>query len=366
MSSSTRESARSIGEAVCNSLVRRMVSLPRNILGGFSRTMNQGIDMIGIGARRNQNFHSQHPSNLPFQDPFNHPPPLIQEEWAFLSTFEQQYGHTHPFFYACRLMEALKISREEHKLMFMYIHSPDHPFTPNFCRETLSSELVVQFLDANFVSWGGISSRGEGLHMATSLKASSFPFCAIVAPTPGDNLAVVQQMEGPVSPAELVEILQTTLEEQGVAFGSGGRANLEEGRRADLRLKEEQDAAYLAALKIDQESERERQSKKKSSPKSISKLPNKAAETFSNTSKKGEETQILIRFPNGERREKSFLSSDQIEAIYRYIDSLGLTAVGNYRLISNFPRKVYGADEMSMTLKDAGLNSKASLFLEML
>ncbi|KAL1533014.1 plant UBX domain-containing protein 10-like [Salvia divinorum] len=365
MSSSMRESARSMGEAVCNGLVRRMVSLPRNILGGFSRTMSQGINMIGTGARRNQhnqNFHSQHPPNLPFHYPFNYPPPLIEEEWAFLSTFEQQYGHTHPFFYACRLMEALKISREEHKFMFMYIHSPDHPFTPNFCRETLSSELVVQFLDANFVSWGGISSRGEGLHMATSLKASSFPFCAIVAPAPGDNLAVVQQMEGPVSPTELVEILQRTLEEQGVAFGSRGRANLEEKRRADRRLKEEQDAAYLAALKIDQERERERQS----SPKSKSKQPNEAAETFSNTSKKGEETQILIRFPNGERREKSFLSSDKIEAIYRYIDSLGLTPIGNYRLISNFPRKVYGVDEMSMSLKDAGLNSKASLFLEML
>lgn len=60
------------------------------------------------------------------------------------------------------------------------------------------------------------------------------------------------KIEGPVSPAELVEILQRTLEEQGAAFGSGRRANLEETRRRDRLLKEEQDAAYLAALKIDQ------------------------------------------------------------------------------------------------------------------
>jgi len=59
------------------------------------------------------------------------------------------------------------------------------------------------------------------------------------------------QIEGPVSPAELVEILQRTLDEQGVAFGSG-RAKEEEKRRADRQLKEEQDAAYLAALRIDQ------------------------------------------------------------------------------------------------------------------
>lgn len=53
------------------------------------------------------------------------------------------------------------------------------------------------------------------------------------------------QMEGPVSPAELVEMLQTTMEEQVVG-------KKEEKRRADLQLREEQDAAYAAALKIDQ------------------------------------------------------------------------------------------------------------------
>ena len=41
------------------------------------------------------------------------------------------------------------------------------------------------------------------------------------------------------------------MEEQGLAFSSG-RAKEEENRRADRRLREEQDAAYLAALHIDQ------------------------------------------------------------------------------------------------------------------
>lgn len=58
-----------------------------------------------------------------------------------------------------------------------------------------------------------------------------------------------------------MEILQRTVEEQGLAFG-GTRASREEERRrtrakeeerirADRRLREEQDAAYLAALQID-------------------------------------------------------------------------------------------------------------------
>lgn len=67
-------------------------------------------------------------------------------------------------------------------------------------------------------------------------------------------------MEGPISPAELVEILQRTVEEQGSAFGIPranqeekirARSKEEEKIRADRQLREEQDAAYLAALKID-------------------------------------------------------------------------------------------------------------------
>ncbi|KAL0441030.1 UNVERIFIED_CONTAM: Plant UBX domain-containing protein 10 [Sesamum radiatum] len=375
----SRASARELAEASCTGIVRRMVSLPRNILGGFSRVVNQGKDLMGIGGRRPQNFHSQQPLNFPFQDPSYFPlqypqqPPVVQEEWAFLASFEQQYGTMHPFFYACRFMDALKIAQDEHKFMFMYIHAPEHPFTPAFCRETLCSEVVVQFLDANFVCWGGLAGRGEGLQMASALNVSSFPFCAVVAPAAGDNLAVLQQMEGPLSPAELVEILQRTMEEQGLAFGSG-RAKQEEKRQADRRLREEQDVAYVAALQKDQEKER---LKKNSNPDhKVKPKPEKPKETSvrkqptsqkpeTSEGKKAEATQILIRFPNGER-EHSFLSTDKIQEIYRYIDSLGLVGVGNYRLISNFPRKVYGADQMGMSLKDAGLHPKASLFLELL
>lgn len=384
--SSRRGSGRSMLEASNNAIYRRMVNLPRNILGGFSRVVNQGIDLVGnIGGRRNQNP----PLNFP---PIHYQPQpvMIQEEWAFLSNYEQQFGTVHPFFYACRFIEALKIAQDEHKFLFMYLHSPDHPFTPSFCRETLCSEVVVQFLDASFVSWGGLVDRGEGLHMATTLRPASYPFCAIVAPAPGDNLAVLQQIEGPVSPAELVEILQRTMEEQGSAFGGPVKAREEEERRrVDRRIREEQDNAYLASLQKDQAMENEMNNLKlkdkgkkhvqassmekheqnhASNPsKKNNKVPQvtKLHKVTSTNDKDAPLTQILIRFPNGERREKSFFCTEKIGAIYRYIDSLNLPELGSYKLISSFPRKVYGVDQMLTTLKDAGLHPRASLFLEL-
>lgn len=430
MSSMTREISRSAVEAACTGVVRRMVSLPRSILGSVSRVMGQGImDLMGIGrGRRNhphphpQHLHHlspdlpfHHPPEFPMSDPFEYSLPYSEPtsfphggggEWVFLNSFEQEYGTAHPFFYACRFVDALKMAQNEHKFIFLYLHSPEHPFTPGFCRGTLCSEVVIQFLDANFICWAALPNIGEGFHLASTLRAATFPFCAVVAPASGDNIAVLRQLEGPVSPAELVETLQRTMEEQGLAFGSG-RAKEEEKRRADRRLREEQDLAYLAALRIDQDKEKHDSStsgqavpfpKQTARAEAIQKSNNNARgkgnsqmiqgslkqqqttgkhkETTrtggvlhrDNAGGKGdaEVTQILIRFPNGERKEHSFLSTDKIQAIFHYVDSLGLAGVGKYRLVSNFPRKVYGSDEMGMTLKDAGLPPKASLFLELL
>ncbi|XP_021889032.1 LOW QUALITY PROTEIN: plant UBX domain-containing protein 10-like [Carica papaya] len=165
-------------EPFCNSIVRRMVSLPRTLMGGFSRV---------IGRR---NFHQ--PLNFHLQ--FPQKPLIVPEEWAFLASFEQQYGSTHPFFFACKFSETSKIAEEEGKFMFMYLHSPGHPFTPSFCRNTLCSELIVQFLDANFVCWGALADRVEGLKMAAALQPASFPFCAVVYLANDHSLAVLQQV----------------------------------------------------------------------------------------------------------------------------------------------------------------------------
>ncbi|RDX58218.1 Plant UBX domain-containing protein 10, partial [Mucuna pruriens] len=360
-------------------IVRRIASLPRSIMG-----------FVGIGRRRNQhtNFPLQPQDHVPRPEPHDHV--VVPEEWSFLESFEQQYGTKHPFFYACRFAEAMKLAEQDHKLVFMYLHSPDHPFASVFCKETLCSEPVIQFLDVNFVCWGALSDRGEGVQMVATLSPATFPCCAVIAPAPADTIAVLQQLEGPLSPAELVEILQRTLEEQGVAFGSA-KAKQEEKIRAERRLREEQDAAYLAALQIDKEKDklnnlpsRERvqkpvevqnttnNGKLRTNSINVTKQHSKVNESTREKRDKGvaskgsesQPTQILIRFPNGERREHTFLYTDKIQSIFSYIDSLGLPGIGNYRLISNFPRRAYGVDQMRMTLKEAGLYPKSSVFLE--
>ncbi|XP_039129975.1 plant UBX domain-containing protein 10-like [Dioscorea cayenensis subsp. rotundata] len=335
------------------SFIRRIVGLPLNILDGISRALGHGI------PRRN----ARPPQLQQPQDEI----PIVTEEWLFLNLFEQQYGSVHPFFYATRLMEALKMAKDESKFVFIYLHAPEETGTDPFCCNTLRSQLVIEFLDANFVSWGAVANRGEGFEMAFALRASSFPFCAVIAPASCKTIAVLQQIEGPVSPEELLEILQRTMEEQGSAFRALREAE-DETLRRDRQLREEQDAAYLESLKKDKEKDRAWEPKRKAPAlkKSSVKQKEVTKDTQSTAVSRKTHTKILVRFPNGERREQSFPKTDKIHSIYKYIDSLDIPGIGGYQLISSFPRKVYGHEQLEMTLEEAGLHPNTALFLELI
>ncbi|KAG0473238.1 hypothetical protein HPP92_015095 [Vanilla planifolia] len=93
-------------------------------------------------------------------------------------------------------MDALQRSQREFKLLFVYLHSPDHPDAPVFCAECLCSTMVAQFVNENFVCWGGSIRGSEGFKMSNSLKASRFPFCAVVMASTNQRMALLEQRRG--------------------------------------------------------------------------------------------------------------------------------------------------------------------------
>uniref|UniRef100_A0A0D9XEY4 UBX domain-containing protein n=1 Tax=Leersia perrieri TaxID=77586 RepID=A0A0D9XEY4_9ORYZ len=389
----TSSSAATGGDSLrnsCHDFARSLARLPATIMDGFSRSM---------AARRRRRPREIHPPPFP---PL--PPPLVPEELVFFTEFERCYGGHHPFFYGCRLAEALGIARREGKLVFVYLHDgggggggDDQPYyTEQFCRRTLCSDVVVEFLDANFVSWGGVAGRGEAAGLVASLQPGSFPFCAVISPVSDEAIAVLQRIEGPVSPSELVEILQRTIDEQRAASGQSwpdelaaavraSRAEEEERRRSALRLRQEQDAAYLESLRKDQEKERSRKSVQEglanAKPKATTGLhpryPGQAASKTAQTRPPAQsgtapshrteaKTKIMIRFPNGERKQQAFHHTDTIREIYRYVDSLGIPDIGSYQLVRSYPRKTYSRQQLGMTLQDAGFHPSVTLYIEQL
>ncbi|KAK7344100.1 hypothetical protein VNO77_13363 [Canavalia gladiata] len=314
------------------------------------------------------------------------------EAMDFVAAFERDYGSTRPNFVSEGFMDALQRSRNSFKLLFVYLHSPDHPDTPSFCQRTLCSDTLAAFVNENFVCWGGSIRASEGFKMSNSLKASRFPFCALVMAATNQRIALLQQVEGPKSPEEMLVTLQRVLEESSPVLVAA-RLDAEE-RRNNMRLREEQDAAYRAALEADQARERQRREeeerlareaaeaerKRKEEEEAQERAAQEAAEKLAALAKMrqekaeslGEEpekgpnvTQVLVRFPNGERKERRFNSTTTIQSLYDYVDSLGCLEAESYSLVSNFPRVVYGQEKLTLSLKEAGLHPQASLFVEL-
>ncbi|KAJ4951273.1 hypothetical protein NE237_028105 [Protea cynaroides] len=360
-------------------LISGAIGIGMWVAGGV---LSHSLGLFGLGPARNGDASSS---------------PLVplsaaaSEAADFVARFERDFGMIHPNFVCEGFMDALQRSRQEFKLLFVYLHSPDHPDTPLFCERSLCSGVVVSFINENFVSWGGSIRASEGFKMSNSLKASRFPFCAVVMAAANQRIALLQQLEGPQSPEQLLTVLQRVAEESAPVLVSA-RLDAEE-RRNNMRLREEQDAAYRTALEADQARERQRKEeqerlereaaeaerKRKEEEEARERAAREAAEKEAALARRRQEkamslgdepekapnvTQVLVRFPTGERKERRFYSTATIQSLYDYVDSLDCLNAEGYRLVSNFPRVVYGPEKHSMSLKEAGLHPQASLFVE--
>jgi hypothetical protein len=59
--------------------------------------------------------------------------------------------------------------------------------------------------------------------------------------------------------------------------------------------------------------------------------------------------------PNGSNKQRRFLSSDKVQAIYNFINTDEEFEILSYNLVTNFPHCVYDADKAKMTIEEAGL-----------
>lgn len=121
-------------------------------------------------------------------------PSGASEASNFLRAYERRYGDYHPEFQAVSFMEALRKAGQEFKFLFVYLHAAQHVNTPAFCETTLCNDVVVDFINENFIAWGTDVHKTEGYQMSNILNASTFPFCAIIAGSSSQRIAVVHQV----------------------------------------------------------------------------------------------------------------------------------------------------------------------------
>ncbi|KAJ0964083.1 hypothetical protein J5N97_029205 [Dioscorea zingiberensis] len=379
------------------SLAWRLATLPFYVVSGgvglVAGTVGLGVWIAGGLLSRSLNLLGLLPRDqaAPRLIPFS---PPASEAADFVTAFERDYGAAataKPEFVMEGFSEALRRAQREHRQLFVYLHSPDHNDVPAFCRGCLCSATVATYLNENFVCWGGSIRGSEGFNMSNIFMASCFPYCAVVWVSGNQQMELLGQIEGPKSPEEMLGILQQVVEWSTPALVAARLQD--EERRNNLRLREEQDAAYRAALEADQareqqkkeeqeilereaaEAERKRieeeEAQERAAQDAVKKeaalaeqRQEKAMSLGAEPEKAPDVTQVLVRFPTGERKERRFHSSATIKSLYDFVDSLDHLNTEKYRLVSNFPRISFGPEKYSLSLKEAGLHPQASLFVE--
>ncbi|KAF5935281.1 hypothetical protein HYC85_026410 [Camellia sinensis] len=193
------------------------------------------------------------------------------------------------------------------------------------------------------------------------------------------KLLQLEKVEGPKSPEEMLTIFQRVLEKSAHVLVAA-RLDAEE-RRTNVRLREEQDAAYRVALEADQARERQRKEeqerlareaaeaerKQKEEEEARERAAHEAAEKEAALARMREEKALSLaaepeRFWCGSQLESARERGSK--SLYDYVDLLGCLEVESYSLVSNFPRVVHGPEKLSMSLKEAGLHPQASLLVE--
>ena len=82
---------------------------------------------------------------------------------------------------------------------------------------------------------------------------------------------------------------------------------------------------------------------------------------------------VMIRLPDGTRKGRRFLQSGAMQQVFDFVDvecgvggcAEGAVKPGQYRLVTQFPRKVY-TEGAQGSLADAGITTDTALFLEVL
>ncbi len=128
----------------------------------------------------------------------------------FVENFEKVYGQNGcPSFLSGTYREAVTTAAEAHRLLLVYLHSPLHEDTPEFCH-SLVSNTVVEFVNQNLCAWGGSIWHVDAHMVAKQLGAFRYPFVALLMCKP-QEVHVLNRFQGAVTSEEFLNRLSVSL-----------------------------------------------------------------------------------------------------------------------------------------------------------
>ncbi|XP_075065231.1 FAS-associated factor 2 [Mixophyes fleayi] len=303
---------------------------------------------------------------------------------SFIQMFEEKYGRTHPVFYQGTYSQALNDAKQELRFLLVYLHGEDHQDSDEFCRNTLCTSEVTHFVNSRMLFWACSTNKPEGFRVSQALRENTYPFLAMIM-LKDRRMTVVGRLEGLIQPQDLINQL-TFIMEANQTYLMSERLEREERNQTQV-LRQQQDEAYLASLRADQEKERKKREKQeqKRREEEEAQLRQQAEERKKRNLQEEKERRseclpaepqldhpnslkIIFKMPNDTRVERRFLFTQSLSVIHDFLFSLKETPE-HFQIVANFPRRVlpcFPTDEVPVppTLQEAGLSRSQLLFVQ--
>ena len=116
----------------------------------------------------------------------------------FLGEFDRKYSSRHPTFVDGSYQSAVARAFQQSKFLLIYLHSPMHDDTTKFCNQVLCSEAFSVFANQNVVCWAGKIWDPEAYDLSSQLRASSYPFLALLVCQSDRVVQVADRIQGDI------------------------------------------------------------------------------------------------------------------------------------------------------------------------
>uniref|UniRef100_I3M6F8 FAS-associated factor 2 n=1 Tax=Ictidomys tridecemlineatus TaxID=43179 RepID=I3M6F8_ICTTR len=291
---------------------------------------------------------------------------------SFMHSFEEKYGRAHPVFYQGTYSQALNDAKRELRFLLVYLHGDDHQDSDEFCRVDLFYPQVLPLMSWMFLS------------VSQALRENTYPFLAMIM-LKDRRMTVVGRLEGLIQPDDLINQL-TFIMDANQTYLVSERLEREERNQTQV-LRQQQDEAYLASLRADQEKERKkREERERKRLKEEEVQQQKLAEERRRQNLQEEKerkleclppepspddpesVKIIFKLPNDSRVERRFHFSQSLTVIHDFLFSLK-ESPEKFQIEANFPRRVLPcvpSEEWPTppTLQEAGLSHTEVLFVQ--
>lgn len=342
-------------------------------------------------------------------------PRIVSDPLADVMKFIREYYERypeHPVFYQGTYAQALNDAKQELRFLLVYLHKDptQNPDVESFCRDTLSSRSIIDYINTNTLLWGCDVSTPEGYRVMQTITVRTYPLMVMIS-LRANRMMVVGRFEGDCTPEELQRRLQSVITVNEVWLSQARADRLE--RNFTQTLRRQQDEAYEQSLLADEEKERQRQ-RERDAARQVLEAEERARRDVELRKEEiarqkielanlvppeppadsADAIAVVFKLPNGTRLERRFQQTNSILVYY-----MKLTLKANFiihfilfqdvyhflfchpaspdefEITTNFPKRVLYSkaaidaaecsvnETYSKTLKDVGLKHREVLFV---